>query len=89
MFLSMNDEVHTGEIIKDMFKRGKSCFIPRYERSNSHMDMLQLSSVQDMESLPLTSWNIRQPADDDQSREEALAAGTHTETHTQSFSCVY
>lgn len=53
------------------------------------MDMLQLSSVQDMESLPLTSWNIRQPADDDQSREEALAAGTHTETHTHSLLAVF
>ena len=77
VFLSMHDEVCTEEIIKDAFKWGKSCFIPRYERSCSHMDMLQLTSLQDMETLPLTSWNIRQPAEDDNSREEALAAGTH------------
>ncbi|XP_060923850.1 5,10-methenyltetrahydrofolate synthetase (5-formyltetrahydrofolate cyclo-ligase) [Limanda limanda] len=75
LFLSMHDEVLTEEIIKDAFKLGKSCFIPRYERSCSHMDMLQLTSLQDMETLPLTSWNIRQPAEDDNSREEALAAG--------------
>ncbi|KAG7482060.1 5-formyltetrahydrofolate cyclo-ligase [Solea senegalensis] len=75
LFLSMSDEVRTEEIIKDAFKLGKSCFIPRYERSNSHMDMLKLGGLQDMETLPLTSWNIRQPADDDESREEALAAG--------------
>ncbi|XP_034437596.1 5-formyltetrahydrofolate cyclo-ligase [Hippoglossus hippoglossus] len=75
VFLSMHDEVCTEEIIKDAFKWGKSCFIPRYERSCSHMDMLQLTSLQDMETLPLTSWNIRQPAEDDNSREEALAAG--------------
>ncbi|XP_037648599.1 5-formyltetrahydrofolate cyclo-ligase-like [Sebastes umbrosus] len=72
----MDDEVRTEEILKDVFKRGKSCFIPRYESSgSSHMDMLKLNSLQDMETLPLTSWNIRQPAEGDNSREEALAAG--------------
>lgn len=75
VFLSMDDEVCTQEIIKDVFKLGKSCFIPRYESSSSHMDMLKLNSLQDMETLPLTSWNIRQPAADDNSREEALAEG--------------
>ncbi|AWP02112.1 putative 5-formyltetrahydrofolate cyclo-ligase [Scophthalmus maximus] len=74
LFLSMNDEVLTEEIVKDAFKWGKSCFIPRYESTCSHMDMLQLASLQDMETLPLTAWNIRQPAEDDNSREEALAA---------------
>ncbi|AWP02114.1 putative 5-formyltetrahydrofolate cyclo-ligase isoform 3 [Scophthalmus maximus] len=48
---------------------------PKYESTCSHMDMLQLASLQDMETLPLTAWNIRQPAEDDNSREEALAAG--------------
>ncbi|KAM6942746.1 5-formyltetrahydrofolate cyclo-ligase [Xenentodon cancila] len=75
IFLSMDDEVCTDEIIKDIFRRGKSCFIPRYERGSSHMDMLKLNGLQDMESLPLTSWNIRQPADDDHGREEALSGG--------------
>ncbi|XP_060898919.1 5,10-methenyltetrahydrofolate synthetase (5-formyltetrahydrofolate cyclo-ligase) [Labrus mixtus] len=75
VFLSMHDEVRTEEIIRDVFKRGKSCFIPRYESSSSHMDMLQLRSVEDMKMLPLTSWNIQQPAEDDHSREEALSAG--------------
>ncbi|XP_028257785.1 5-formyltetrahydrofolate cyclo-ligase [Parambassis ranga] len=76
LFLSMDDEVCTQEIIKDVFKLGKSCFIPRYESTSSnHMDMLKLSSLQDMDTLPLTSWNIRQPAEDDNSREEALATG--------------
>lgn len=75
VFLSMDDEVRTEEIIKDALQGGKSCFIPRYERNSSHMDMLKLNSLQDMETLPMTSWNIQQPADDDNSREEALAAG--------------
>ncbi|KAM9860421.1 5-formyltetrahydrofolate cyclo-ligase isoform 2-T2 [Aulostomus maculatus] len=72
----MDDEVRTEEIIKDVLKTGKSCFIPRYRSGGSnHMDMLKLNSLQDMETLPLTSWNIHQPAEDDDSREEALAAG--------------
>ncbi|GLD55637.1 5-formyltetrahydrofolate cyclo-ligase isoform X1 [Lates japonicus] len=75
VFLSMDDEVRTKEIIKDVFKLGKSCFIPRYKSNSSHMDMLKLNSLQDIETLPLTSWNIRQPAEDDNSREEALATG--------------
>lgn len=75
VFLSMHDEVRTEEIIKDVFKAGKSCFIPRYDSKSSHMDMLKLNSLHDMETLPLTSWNIQQPADNDNSREEALAGG--------------
>ncbi|XP_038549561.1 5,10-methenyltetrahydrofolate synthetase (5-formyltetrahydrofolate cyclo-ligase) isoform X1 [Micropterus salmoides] len=75
VFLNMDDEVRTEEIIKDVFKWGKSCFIPRYKSRSSHMDMLKLSSLQDIEMLPLTSWNIRQPAEEDNSREEALATG--------------
>ncbi|KAM9765964.1 5-formyltetrahydrofolate cyclo-ligase [Menidia menidia] len=75
VFLSMNDEVCTQEIIKDLIKSGKSVFIPRYESSSSHMDMLRLSSLQDMETLPVTSWNIKQPSEDDSSREEALTSG--------------
>lgn len=75
VFLSMKDEVCTQEVIKDVFKWGKSCFIPRYESNSNHMDMLKLYSLQDMDSFPLTSWSIRQPADDDSSREEALNGG--------------
>ncbi|XP_026150182.1 5-formyltetrahydrofolate cyclo-ligase [Mastacembelus armatus] len=75
VYLSTNDEVCTEEIIKDIFKCGKSCFIPRYEIKTSHMDMLKLSSLQDIETMPLTSWNIRQPPEDDNSREEALEGG--------------
>ncbi|XP_071776958.1 5-formyltetrahydrofolate cyclo-ligase [Centroberyx gerrardi] len=75
VFLSMHDEVRTEEIIQDLFKQGKTCFIPKYQTNSSHMDMLKLNSLQDMEALPLTSWNIRQPADDDSTREEALDTG--------------
>ncbi|KAF4792941.1 5-formyltetrahydrofolate cyclo-ligase [Turdus rufiventris] len=73
IFLNMPDEVQTEEIIKDIFKQGKECFIPRYKPQSNHMDMLKLSSVEDISSLALTSWNILQPSDDDTAREEALA----------------
>lgn len=76
VFLSMQDEVRTEEILQDVFLQGKACFIPKYQSAESNrMDMVRLSSLQDLASLPLTSWNIRQPADDDHSREEALATG--------------
>ncbi|KAF6736811.1 5-formyltetrahydrofolate cyclo-ligase [Oryzias melastigma] len=75
VFLSMDDEVCTRDIIVDLLGRGKSCFIPRYDGGSSHMDMLRLHSLEDMDALPLTSWNIPQPPHDDHSREEALSSG--------------
>lgn len=38
----------------------RECFIPRYIGLN--MDMVKLHSMEDMMSLPVTSWNIQQPA---------------------------
>ncbi|XP_075753213.1 5-formyltetrahydrofolate cyclo-ligase isoform X2 [Pelodiscus sinensis] len=76
VFLSMQDEVQTEEIIKDMFQRGKECFIPQYKPKSNHMDMVKLTSAEEISSLPLTSWKIHQPSDNDV-REEALSvAGT-------------
>ncbi|XP_005989639.1 5,10-methenyltetrahydrofolate synthetase (5-formyltetrahydrofolate cyclo-ligase) isoform X2 [Latimeria chalumnae] len=72
VFLSMSDEVQTEEIIKNIFQCGKECFIPRYKKKSNHMDMIKLSVMEEICSLPLTSWNIQQPADDDP-REDALA----------------
>ncbi|XP_039215182.1 5-formyltetrahydrofolate cyclo-ligase isoform X2 [Crotalus tigris] len=72
VFLSMPDEVQTNEIIKDVFQKGKACFIPWYKPQSSHMDMVKLASYEEIASLPLTSWNIHQPAEGDV-REDALA----------------
>ncbi|XP_063786458.1 5-formyltetrahydrofolate cyclo-ligase [Pseudophryne corroboree] len=74
VFLSMPDEVQTGDIISDIFHQGKSCFIPRYQPRSTHMDMVRLSSVEEILQLPVTTWNIRQPGEED-CREEALAIG--------------
>ncbi|XP_016369466.1 5-formyltetrahydrofolate cyclo-ligase-like [Sinocyclocheilus rhinocerous] len=75
VFLNMHDEVRTEDILQDIFKRGKVCFIPRYFTKSSRMDMLRLKDMEEVKTLPLTSWNIRQPADEDHDREEALTTG--------------
>lgn len=42
--------------------------------TESHMDMLKLSSLDDYDNLPKTKWNIKQPANPT-GRDEALASG--------------
>uniref|UniRef100_A0A8C8YS68 5-formyltetrahydrofolate cyclo-ligase n=1 Tax=Prolemur simus TaxID=1328070 RepID=A0A8C8YS68_PROSS len=74
IFLSMQDEINTEEIIRDIFLQGKACFIPRYQFQSSHMDMVRLASPEEISSLPKTSWNIHQPGEGDV-REEALSTG--------------
>ncbi|KAJ7311077.1 hypothetical protein JRQ81_006675 [Phrynocephalus forsythii] len=68
----MPDEVQTVEIIKDIFRQGKECFVPRYKPESNHMDMVKLASYEEIASLPVTSWNIQQPTEKD-TREEALS----------------
>ncbi|MEE6503486.1 hypothetical protein FKM82_004835 [Ascaphus truei] len=72
LFLSMPDEVQTAGIIHDIFQQGKECFIPRYRPRSNHMDMVRLNSVEEISQLPVTTWNISQPAEGD-CREEALS----------------
>ncbi|KAM8972823.1 5-formyltetrahydrofolate cyclo-ligase [Pelodytes ibericus] len=74
VFLNMPDEIQTGDIISDIFQQGKMCFIPRYRPRSNHMDMVKLGSIEEIHQLPVTSWNIRQPGEDD-CREEALSTG--------------
>ncbi|XP_043238174.1 5-formyltetrahydrofolate cyclo-ligase-like [Amphibalanus amphitrite] len=74
VYLSMPDEIQTGDIVADLLRAGKQCFIPRYESGSSHMDMVRLHSAADLAALPTTKWNIQQPSLDEQ-REEALQTG--------------
>ena len=57
---------------RNIFETGKECFIPKYV--GLKMDMVRLKDWADYEALPVTTWNIKQPADDE-SREDALDAG--------------
>ena len=72
LYMSMPNEVNTFEIMQKLFELKKSCFIPHY--IGPVMKMVELTSMADYESLPLTSWNIKQPADDDD-RADALETG--------------
>lgn len=74
VYLSMKDEVETADLLTHMFKSGKSCFIPRYDTSSRHMDMVKLHSIDEINQLPLTKWNIAQPEESDK-RENALDTG--------------
>lgn len=73
VYLSMTSEVQTNEILSHALESGKKVFIPKYVGSN--MDMVRLASMDDYNSLPETKWKIKQPADDDYTRENALDTG--------------
>ncbi|XP_050521914.1 5-formyltetrahydrofolate cyclo-ligase [Daktulosphaira vitifoliae] len=72
VYLSMNSEVQTIDIIKNIFVSAKSCFIPKYRENG--MSMVKVKSINDIKNLPKTKWNISQPADND-IREDALLTG--------------
>lgn len=72
LYLSTNDEVDTLRILENIFETGKEAFVPRY--AGSAMSMVKLRNMEDYESLPLTKWNIKQPAMDDV-REDAMENG--------------
>lgn len=69
----MNDEIKTDVILRAALESNKHCFIPRYV--GAAMDMLRLHSWEDYESLPETSWKIKQPPADDKDREVATDTG--------------
>ncbi|XP_050440335.1 5-formyltetrahydrofolate cyclo-ligase [Adelges cooleyi] len=72
IYLSMDSEVQTADIVKHMFDSGKLCFIPKF--GQSEMSMVKVKSLDDVKSLPKTKWNISQPADID-IRENAMLTG--------------
>lgn len=73
VYLHMKNEVQTYEILKHALKSGKNVYVPKYVKTN--MDMVKLYSLKDYDQLPVTSWHIKQPADDDVSRENAVESG--------------
>jgi 5-formyltetrahydrofolate cyclo-ligase len=69
IYVHMNTEISTRDIIQHAFKVNKDVFIPRY--SSTSMDMVRVYSLDDLDSLPMTKWNIRQPSLEDTNREIA------------------
>ena len=72
LYMSMPNEVDTFGIMGKIFELNKKCYIPHY--IGPVMKMVELNSMADYDSLPLTSWNIKQPADVDV-RADALETG--------------
>lgn len=68
----MPDEIDTTPLLQAAMEMGKECFIPQYQ--GQHMKMVPLASLADYHSLPVTKWNIKQPADNDV-RPDALTTG--------------
>jgi len=69
IYVHMNTEISTREIIQHAFTSHKHVFIPRY--NSTSMDMVRVYSLHDLDSLPMTKWHIRQPSLDDTTREIA------------------
>ena len=69
IYVHMNTEISTRAIIQDAFQSNKRVFIPRY--NSKTMDMVRVYSLDDLDSLPITKWNIQQPSFDDHHREIA------------------
>lgn len=78
VYLSMPGEVDTTPLIQRMLSDNKKCFIPRYHMKSRQMEMLRLYSMDDMNNLPKTKWNIPQPALDDETRDDAMKTGMET-----------
>ena len=76
--LILEDILHSGKkcyipkYVLDCFRCLSSYFtFARYYMKSSKMEMVRLRDRQDYRDLPVTKWNIKQPADDD-IRQEAL-----------------
>ena len=72
VYLSMPSEVNTTPILTNIFSHNKACYVPLYTEDS--MKMVRLKDMDDYNSLPLTSWNIKQPTEND-IREVALESG--------------
>lgn len=73
LYLNMPDEVETLPLLRHALDSGKACYIPKYYKAGG-MEMVRIKDWADYLSLPVTSWNIKQPADED-IREDALHTG--------------
>lgn len=73
VYLSMTNEIQTPMILKHALDSNKAVYIPKYVGNN--MEMVKIASMDDYESLPETAWKIKQPCDEDNTRETAIASG--------------
>ncbi len=64
IYASMEKEIQTYSIIERLFSDGKCVFIPKC--SKEMMEMIQIYSMQDLDSLPRNSWKIPEPVKSDE-----------------------
>lgn len=57
------------------------CLLRFISAKTRNMDMVRLYSMQEFTNLPFTSWNIKQPMDENKAREEALSTGKNANHH--------
>jgi 5-formyltetrahydrofolate cyclo-ligase len=85
VYLSMpGGEISTSNIVHDALNQGKKVFIPyTYSLSNSEegqpksiMDMVELRSMSDLESLAMDKWGIPTPSEDSISSRANCFGGT-------------
>lgn len=69
IYVHMQTEISTRDVIQHALQMNKQVFIPRY--SSNSMDMVRVYSMEDLDSLPMTKWKIQQPSLDDSKREIA------------------
>lgn len=82
LYLSTADEIDTVHFLKDIFESNREAFVPFYE--GKIMKMVKLHSMEDYEKLPLTKWNIKQPAQKDV-RDNALETGKERAIYSNTF----
>lgn len=73
VFLSREDEVSTDEIVIDLLKSNKSCYIPK-QLTGDDMEMVKIESVEELKTLSKNSFGIREVSVSEE-REDALASG--------------
>lgn len=71
VYISTPEEVNTWDIVQDIFRTGRKCFVPRFDGTS--MCMLKVHSLEDYSALPANKWNIRQP-ENWENREEGISA---------------
>jgi 5-formyltetrahydrofolate cyclo-ligase len=55
-------EVDTGVLVSEILRAGKTLYVPRIERTTpSHMELLQIRDLDDLQSLPSGTWGIKEP----------------------------
>ncbi|XP_074602685.1 methenyltetrahydrofolate synthetase [Brevipalpus obovatus] len=62
IFLSMPEELNTIPIVKKIFEQEKKCFIPRIIFGSQRMDMVLMSTAEEIDALPVGKYGLRQPA---------------------------